>query len=208
MRIKDVCFQREEKSKLKLDLINLIEQPSDKQERPCPGCRLTFDGDPSILSTKNCSYKCSAAPAQMSADPTRYPIEFNVVPIVYALYTLRLLMPCWSCEGHLDASGRISKLPKVWFYSVSPFFPKLIAQFIGKLRSAHKLDHDWNVSILSFSQSMFSITYSIEPKWTSEHDASLVSLQSDMLVIAGELRLGVLGLARDYITKADRTTHN
>jgi len=159
-----------------------------------------------ITSTTQCSINCPEAAFQMSSDPDLYPIEKHVVPIVYSLYTLRLLMPCWSCEGHLDASHNISKLPKIWFYSVSPFYAKLVSQVLTDLRQKRRIKNDWIVIILPFSQSMFTLTYSIEPKSDQySSDLELTSLQNDMSIIGENLRCEVLKLASKYVDKVNKS---
>ena len=206
MKIKDHHFNIEDTSKVKIELLDLLRQPSDKDERPCPGCRLTFPGVDSTTSTANCSMNCPAAPLQMSSDPDRFPIEKHVVPVVYSIYSLKLMMPCWSCEGHLDKSQNITKMPKIWFYSVSPFYAKLVSQVLSDLRQKRDLENDWIVRILPFSQSMFTLTYCIEPVkdlFTDYYE--LTSLQNDMLTIGEKLRSEVLRLADKYVVKANKS---
>jgi len=205
MKIKDYQFRKEELNTIKIELLDLLKQPSDKEQRPCPGCRLTFSGNSSTTSTEQCSMKCPSAPQQMSSDPERYPIEKYVTPVVYAIYTLRLMMPCWSCEGHLDKSQNIIKMPKIWFYSVSPFYVKLVAQVLSDLRQKRQLKNDWQVVILPFSQSMFTLTYCIEPKGQYFGYSELNLLQSDVAVIGGKLRCEVLQLAQQYVNKANKS---
>jgi hypothetical protein len=135
----------------------------------------------------------------MSSEPDQYPIENRIVPLVYALYTLRLLTPCWSCEGHLDPESNIWKKPKVWFNSTSAFYPKLISQVIGGLQGQHKISQSWCVKILPFSQSMFTTTYSIEP---DSDDASLAELHTDISVLGKLLRYEMMTLASSYVKRA------
>lgn len=207
MRIKDDIFNVEAKKTTLIELGDLLSQPSDQKERPCPGCRFkTPDGKADSLSTKYCSYRCPAAPREMSGDPDRYPIESGVVPAVYAFYTLRKVMPCWSCEGHVDGYGLINKTPKVWFYSTSSFYPKLISQAVCQMETERLIANNWFVRILPFSQSLFTITYSLEPLMTSDRVNDLKrlsSLQSDLGVIADNLRREVFDHAKTYIEKGE-----
>lgn len=212
MRIKDDDFNIEARAETLISLKNLLSQPSDQMERPCPGCRFaTPDGRTDSESTKFCSYSCPAAPTEMSGDPARYPIELGVVPAVYAFYTLRKLMPCWSCEGHLDGNGKLSKLPKVWFYSTSSFYAKLVSQAICQMEAEKHLINGWGIRILPFSQSMYTITYSLEPltlaKQRSDLD-SLTSLQADLKAIADHLRSEVFKQAQDYVHKDSSSPFN
>jgi len=205
MKIKDHLFQREDKAQTKIELIDLLKQPTDKQERPCPGCRLTFPNDPSITSTANCSIDCPEAAMKMSSDPNNHPIESHAVPIVYSIYTLRLLMPCWSCEGHENDKNELIKMPKIWFYSVSPFYAKLIAQSLSSIKYKNKLHYDWVVKILPFSQSMFTLTYAIEPELGSNDVFMLKTLHQDMRTIGENLNTSVLSDARKYLQHAEKS---
>ncbi|MEW6989683.1 hypothetical protein AADZ91_03250 [Colwelliaceae bacterium 6441] len=205
MKIKDAIFQQEEKTRTKIELVNLLKQPSDKQERPCPGCRLTFPDDPSITSTAHCSIDCAEAGRKMSSDPNKFPIEEHVVPIVYAIYTLRLLMPCWSCEGHENDNDELIKVPKIWFYSVSPFYAKLIAQSLSTIKYKNKLHFEWSIKVLPFSQSMFTLTYSMEPEISTKETFVLKNLHHDMRVIGENLRENVLHEAKKYLDSADNS---
>lgn len=202
MRIKDDCFKKEDKQRICLDLKELLAQPSDKQQRPCPGCRFTFGSEKSITSTKNCSAKCEFVAGQMSSDPNKYPIESGVVSLVYALYTMRLMMPCWSCEGHMNKAQEIVKLPSIWFYSTSHFYPKLLAQYIDNLFAYKKIKTSWRISILAFSQSLFSTTYSLEPQVSLNEDLDLADLQNDMNRIAKDMRFSMLRDTRSYLKRA------
>ena len=204
MRIKDDCFKVEQKQLIKTTLIQLIEQPSDKQQRPCPGCRFAVGDNQSQTSAAFCSAQCPAAPEEMSSDPQRYPIEVGIVPLVYAFYTMRLMMPCWSCEGHTDRNGVLVKTPKLWFYTTSDFYPKLVAQYVSTLKGTHKIKNHWVVRLLPFSQSMFTITYSLEPLEASPESIDLNSLQNDIKVISRYFKSEILKLARHYIDRANK----
>jgi hypothetical protein len=164
MRIKDDCFKTEQKQVIKTALQELVSQPSDKEARPCPGCRFAVGNTHSTTSSARCSAQCPHASGQMSSDPEKYPIEPHIVPLVYAFYTMRLMMPCWSCEGHGDNTGGVLKTPKLWFYTTNDFYAKLVAQYVSTLRGDRKIQNHWSVRLLPFSQSMFTTTYSLEPQ--------------------------------------------
>lgn len=204
MKIKDDCFRVEQTQVIKTTLIDLLNQPSDKQERPCPGCRFAVGSSHSQTSAAFCSAQCPEAPRQMSSEPDRYPIELGIAPLVYAFYTMRLMMPCWSCEGHTDQNGVVLKTPKLWFYTTSDFYPKLVAQYVSSLKGAHKIENHWAVRLLPFSQSMFTITYSLEPQESAPALFNLASLQNDIKVISHHFRQEMLTLARQYVERADK----
>jgi len=206
MKIKDDIFKVEQKTQIKQALIDLINQPSDKQDRPCPGCRFAVGHEQSVTTSEHCSAECVYAGKQMSSDPEKYPIEHSIVPLVYAFYTLRLLMPCWSCEGHADAKGNIFKTPKLWFYTTNDFFAKLVAQYVSSLKGVGKLNEHCTVRILPFSQSMFTTTNSLEPQDVIPKQTNLQTLQQDIEVIASNLRQEMFKLAQYYIERADKNT--
>jgi len=205
MRIKDDCFNVEDRLRVKQQLISLIEQPSDTTVRPCPGCRFVNLKEQLTTSAKYCSFRCPAAANEMSSDPDKYPIEGAVVPIVYALYTLRLMMPCWSCEGHLDGMGNIGKHPKVWFYTTADFCPKLLAQYLSSLKAKKKIENEWGIRILPFSQSMLTTTYSLEPLKPKDSAEHLKSYQEDLYSIAVNLRKNILFIAKGYVDKINNS---
>lgn len=204
MKIRDDSFRVERKDEIKTALIELVNQPSDKDERPCPGCRFSVGAEHSLTSTKHCSFHCPNAAAQMSSDPERYPIEAGIVPLVYAFYTLRVMMPCWSCEGHTDQNGSLFKTPKLWFYTLNEFYPKLVAQTLSTLKAENKITHHWQVILLPFSQSMFTTTYSLEPQNINANMTNIMTLHQDIRVIAENLRVEMHKLANYYIARAEK----
>jgi hypothetical protein len=202
MKIRNDAEQATDREQVLISLRDLISQPTDTQVRPCPNCHVPVGAESmaSTSSAASCSSQCQYAPRMMSSEPEKFPIEEAIAPLVYALYTLRLLTPCWSCEGHLGEDGKIGKLPKVWFYCDSDFYPRMIAQVIGNLQAHHKIGYSWMVRVLPFSQSTFSTTYSIE---AGQSDAPLASLQKDVVVIGQQIRQQMLRLAHDYLKKED-----
>jgi len=138
----------------------------------------------------------------MSSEPEKYPIEGRAVPIVYAFYTTRLMVPCWSCEGHLNASGDLAKIPKVWFYTSSDLYAKLVAQYVNQLKGQHLISSDWIVRVLPFSQSLYSMTYSLEPSLSS---GTLDVLQEDLLTIAKGLRKELHKSAQGYLDRIENS---
>lgn len=203
MKINTASFKVEQKQQIKQALIDFINQPDDKTIKPCPTC--PPKAGTAINDCKNCSPNCHYVQTQMSSAPEKYPIEAAIQPLVYAFYTLRLTMPCWSCEGHTNHQGEIFKTPKLWFYSAHEFYPKLVAQYISALKSEHKLDNHWSVRVLPFSQSLFTTTYSLEPLDINAEQTNLLSLQQDIKIIAQDLREGLFKLAKNYIEQANNS---
>lgn len=158
------------------DLERLLSPPPDDGFRPCPGCRRQA-GD------TNCSPRCHEAAQALSSEPD-YPLESQVVAIVFELNSLRLLQACWSCEGHLDHEGKVWKLPQVSFYSFSPLYPQLLSNYLDRLAFRKQLHSPWNVTFTSYGQ-MATNTYCLEPRLRVEPD--LTMLQRDLQVIGDQL---------------------
>lgn len=183
----------------KQDLIELLEQPSDQECRPCSECNTPCPTHNSTTCTCQCSPDCSWAPFRMSSEAERYPIEPGIVSLVYSLNVLRVCLPCWSCEGHYQANGYdIAKTPKVWFYSRSVIYPRLISEYLVELKYKKQIRYDWQIC-MTYSESKLDAAFSIEPKFTSLKDLKLDYLQKDSHVIGANLRSGVFALAREYL---------
>ena len=202
MKIKDNSLTAQHISDIRQALITLIAQPDDRTLMPCPTCHQSKQQP--VNSAQDCSASCRYTKYQLSSEPQKYPIEDAILPLVYAFYTLRLLTPCWSCEGHNDHRGDIFKIPKLWFYSSHDFYPKLIAQWVSTHKGEGKLNNHWGVRILPFSQTDFATTYSLEPLDVNIQQTQLSSLQQDVKTIAANIRQGLFKLAKHYIASADR----
>ena len=109
-----------------------------------------------------CSWKCPYLPIELSSEPTRYPIEEKIIPLVFEINTLRLTTTFWSCEGHANKSGAVVKIPKVMFYAQSILLPNLISEYIQKLQFKNILTYEWLVKAQGLSPNMQAI-YSLEP---------------------------------------------
>jgi hypothetical protein len=184
------------------DLTRLVEQPSDREQRPCPGCD-KICGCPS-RSTRcccGCSARCQDAARFLSSEPDRYPIEPYVLPLVYVLASLRLVFPCWSCEGHLRPTGGLTRMPQVWFYSASTVYPELIAAHLAELTFRRTLAHAWTISVCPHTTGGATI-FQIQPQQLDEAEvqaAELASLQNDLVTIADSLAPSLRALARHML---------
>lgn len=175
---------------VKQDLLRLIAQPSAAEAPPCPGCTL----HPKLI----CSSGCEHAPRQLSIDAINYPIETNVVPLVYELSAVRLLQPCWSCEGHLNPKGELWKIPQVSFYSESPIYAQLLLRHISSLNLRKRLTYPWHIALSDFGQT-WDVTYTLEPNlnYDQARHVQLKLLQHDLNTLAENLyaRLKMLAQA-------------
>ena len=152
MKLQELDITALERESRISDLQLLLEQPTSKEMRPCRFCTLTCETCGSVICTCNCTPECEAAARKLSSEPDRYPIERLVLPFVFHLNALRVVQPCWSCDGHLDtfsAEEKIWKLPQVWFYSRSVVYPKLINDYLRDLKHHSRLNHHWQVNLCS-----------------------------------------------------------
>jgi len=134
----------------------------------------------------------------MSSEPDRYPIEPNIVPLVYAFYDSHIYDPCWSCEGHLDGTGdHLQKIPRVWFYASSMVYPRLLVEYLDDLLFKKKIRHPWGVRILSWSDTS-EARFSLEPVSPDQRSITLNELHDDILVIAGSLKMCLYESGLEY----------
>ena len=198
MKITKYSAKKEVGERRRRDLIELLSQDNEKERRPCPGCRVLCKCDKhSSHCTCGCSKDCEDAPRMLSSDPDRYPIESNVVPLVYAMSVLRITAPCWSCEGHLSGNGDLIRLPQVWFYSDSTVYPELISDYLHELCFIKETSCLWTVIICQHTASN-STTFALKPEISENIKVTnkiLRQLQNDLHVISYSLRERVFKLA-------------
>lgn len=162
------------------DLKQLIEQPTAMQSPPCPNCKDVAN----VVSIKGkCSSGCEHAPLALSEDPERYPIEDNVVPLVFELTSMRLVQTCWSCEGHLDINNEIWKLPQVSFYSIKPIYSQLLCNYLARLFWRKRLNYPWEVVLTNFGQT-WDVTYTIKCDLSRVKKPDISLMQDDLVEMA------------------------
>lgn len=143
---------------------------------------------------------CSHAPAQLSSEPQLFPIEPEVLPLVYGLTVLRVIETCWSCQGHRDDKGGLQKIPQIWFYSPSGTYAELIARHMTKLRADKRLFYPWQVVVDPFDAGGPATTFILKPDLADGVDiSSLDRLQQDLRRIAEFLPERVRHLADEEI---------
>lgn len=189
MKIDQPKFDSMTKEQAVVELRNIIMQPGAAQSPPCPGCK---------ISPLNCSPKCPYAAEALSSDPDRYPIEPKVVPIVFEMVVLRLIQPCWSCEGHMTKEGYLNKYCQVAFYAASSLYPQLIVSYLSALEVQKKLAYQWQIVVNSFGQSLMP-TYILKPDLNFCSDVRLGVLQQDLLTIAEKFSEHIKQQARDMV---------
>ena len=173
-----------------------LKQPLPSEVPPCPGCT-------NHIKTK-CTCDCPDAEHALSSHPADFPIERNVVPLVFGLMSTRVTQTCWSCEGHMDENNNLIKLPTVSFYTSSPVYSQLLHRHVKKLILDKKLSYPWLVILTDYAQT-WAQTYSIVPDFNfSDNDIRLGSLQNDLKVIAEDLQIKLKILAADMIVEIDK----
>lgn len=179
-----------DEGQLAADLEDFINQPEPTETPPCPGCEKHV--------AEMCSSKCPEAPKALSIEPERYPVESKVVPLVYELMSSRLMMTCWSCEGHMGEDGKLWKLPMVSFYSMSPAYPKMLLKHLETLNYKKLLKYRWHIVLSDFSQTA-GVTYSIQPDLSFESDVHLGQLQQDVVNIGTDTVQKLKVIAREML---------
>jgi len=124
------------------------------------------------------------------------------VPLVFAFQSLRGCVPCWSCEGHLDAQGGLLRPPQVWFYARSPVYLRLLGDGLSALRAAGRLAHPWQIR-LSYSEGDLDPAFSLEPDLTQIPAPSLRALWADIPVLAEALAPEMRRRAQEILDRCD-----
>lgn len=176
---------------VKLDLHKFIIQDDVWQSPPCPSCENHIPD--------NCGPSCVDAPTTLSIDPVLYPIERNVIAIVYELNATRLLKTCWSCEGHMrDTENNLWKVPQVCFNSQTAIYPKLLSSYLSKLYIQKRLKYSWNIILSEISQSIYP-TYCLRPDLNTVTEPSLGQLQNDLKKISIKLHMHLKAEAQSLL---------
>lgn len=182
------------------DLTCLLEQPSSHELRPCEGCTMPCRCSASPTCTCCCGPTCPHAPAQMSTEGDRYPIEPKITALVFGFNCLRICPPFWSCEGHQYPDGTIQRVPQVWFYTRSLVYPRLIGDWLARLHFQKRVANPWHICV-SYSESSLDTGFSIEPDLKAMRRVDLAELQQDVAAISDSLVPELRALARDYLAR-------
>jgi hypothetical protein len=180
-------------------LFHLVGQPTSPEIRPCMSCDLPCECSGSITCGCGCSLDCEHAPAMLSSEPEEFSIEPGIVPLVYALASLGTCPPFWSCEGHLDQSGTVSRIPRVWFYVRDLSYPRLIQDYLMALAGKKKLNYSWYVCVTHSDGNNIDTAFSLEPNVTMNEDLDLNRLRSDVRIISDNFVYNIKRLADKLI---------
>lgn len=183
------------------DTIKALEDillPGTKtRSRPCAGCMETCASCHSDTCLCHCSAYCRHVPHALSSEPTRYPIETAIAPLVYTLNSLGVLQPVWSCEGHDAESGRIAKFPQVWFYAKSSVHVQLLIAALDDLHQKSKLRFRWKINLNQFQQTLMPC-YILAPELTSDTLIDIRFVRQDCYSLAAYLCDSMLAIANHH----------
>jgi len=180
------------------DLKVLLEQPTYKEMRACPGCNQPCPCSGSTTCTCVCGPDCELAPTVMSIEGDKSSVESKIVSMVFGLNCLRVCPPYWSCEGHTSAKGQIYRLPQVWFYSRSIIYPKIVGDLVLKLQTQGVIKHRWHVC-LAHAENSLETGFCLEPDTAMIQNPSLPELQADTKRISENLVSGLRSMAQQAI---------
>lgn len=144
---------------------------------------------------KGCHMHCPDAPAMLSSE-IDYPLEPKITPVVFELKRLAVFHPCWSCEGHEDKTGKLWKVPRVWFYAQSVVHVRLLADSMAELYLDGKLNASWEVVLTVTDTDNTDTSFSLQPNLKSEV-VTLRELHQDLESIAAQLRQLVIRKAEE-----------
>ena len=155
-------------------------------QRPCRRCdrqcRICGAND----CTCECSVECADASKALSSEPEQYPIEPQVLALVYEMSRIRGISPCWSCEGHLDHEGQLWRTPQVWFYAASRFYVQQLETYATHLNRQSLISNRWYVTRLDCGHTDVPM-YCLQPHLDAETRPSLHRLQKDMQQLARDV---------------------
>ena len=176
-------------------LQSVIQQSGPSVVRPCPACVSPCSCSGSSSCGCDCSWDCPSLPEQLSSDPEKYPIEKEIIPLVFAVNSLQHCPSYWSCEGHENEDGELLKVPRVNFYSNTTQIPSLITECLVILSYKKVTAYRWKVTSVGMTDDLQS-QYMIEPDMVLGEKNILSILQQDVRKIASNLFSGVKEKAR------------
>lgn len=173
------------------DIEHFLNQSDAPELRPCPNCTIPCLCSSSTTCGCSCSPECAECPLYMSSEPERYPIENEIVSIVYALYTTRVCAPCWSCGGHApETENQNPKLPRVWFYARSIVYPRLLAEYLDDLTFRKVITQAWCIRVLSWGSGL-DTRFCLEPVLEPGDTVCLDTVQKEAQSIGASLHEGM-----------------
>ncbi len=178
MRISTRSTSSEEQNSV-LDKVDKALHLQPQLENICRDECSFCDGSP-------CRRDCGKAPAMLSSDGDDYPLDIKIAPLVFELKRMGFYTPCWSCQGHLGADGKLWKLPRVWFYTTSDIYVRMLNDAIQSFAFSRKLNAAWEIKLVAIADASFDTMYSLEPASENE-EHQLIKLQEDIGLLSENL---------------------
>lgn len=124
-----------------------------------------------------------------------------MLPVVFGLAEMRVVQPCWSCEGHRSEIGA-DRAPQVWFHSPSAVYAALISEHIARLAHLRRISTPWSVAICDHQNSIGGTVFVLRPSLAGE--MHLGRLRADLQEIGRTLFDGVQQLAAGRLETLER----
>lgn len=169
----------------KISSVNLIlSSLAETSKRPCKDCTKACSCSKSAVCLCDCSTVCPQMRAQLSSDKVNYPIEDKISPLVYAFNMMNVAKSCWSCEGHTNIDGELTKLPQLWFYSDSTLLLRLLDDSLSLFHIKGMTTSSWGITSTYSARESLDDTFAIKPCMDLSAPADLTSLQQDIVIIS------------------------
>lgn len=186
MEIRRQPKSAEKKAEIRVELAKVSDPPA-RTGRVCdPSCNTVCSTCGAMDCACGCSRTCPDIGAVLTTDP-KFPIENKIAPLAFELKRLDVFQPCWSCEGHNDNTGRLWKIPRVWFYCDSVVHVRLLSDVLKSLEIKALISVPWQVRVTHSDEGNPSTTFSLEPAMGKDSNTTLPSLQDDAMAIAEHL---------------------
>jgi hypothetical protein len=187
------------------DLKRIVNSLSNNSVRPCEYCTEICATCGSLKCTCNCSVDCPNNAENLSSDATLYPIETEIMPLVYCFNEMNICQTCWSCEGHNDMNGKLQKLPQIWFYTDSFMLLRVIDDSLSLLSAKSLLIVPWQVSTTYTAKSCEQSAFALKPDLSLVDVVDLKTLHKDIIAIADNLPEMIKKASVDYINNLQKT---
>ncbi len=187
------------------DLKRIVSNLSDYSTRPCANCMEICPTCGSATCRCNCTAKCPTSAKKLSSDAVLYPIESKIMPLVYCFNAMNICQTCWSCEGHNDTSGKLEKLPQIWFYTDSFMLLRIIDDCLSLLNAKSLLLVPWQVSTTYTAKTSQKNAFALKPDVSLIDNKDLNTLHKDIITIVDNFPEMINKACVTYINDLNKT---
>lgn len=199
MKINQPQSTKADSAQMLAEISSILEQLNQTGHRPCADCSRPCPRCSSTSCNESCSSACPHAPSQISSQRDRYSIEPEVFPLVFTLSQMQICQPCWSCEGHLNPSQELQKIPQVWFYSSSMILIRLFGECLSQFEFKKLLNYTWQISATYTARECSDSAFTLKPDLNLVEKPQLELLQKDLKVIADNLKSTLKTQCESYL---------